>query len=1384
MVIEESKSHINSFVKGMNSDGSYDQLEEGQYVYGQNIRIAKNQPLNGHGDYSSLHEGIVTPVANGVPIHWGAVGDHSNIKNQTILSVKSVDNLVVMVTTKGTDINVYRFYIDEESNFVNSFKLIWRADDVIERNTKQLSTVLYKELDNVIKFYIATGTTPIVCLRVDDDSVDDLYEEDEETHEITYAPIDDLINNRIVPEERIHIDSITSGRLPASQVQYTYRYYNKYGNTTQLAPLTNKIQIIDTSRAKENGNAEGTETSIGLTISIDIDKYRGKFGRLQIYRLQYIKPIEDAEVCLIYDGEVKQDVTGRFILHDVGIDPLQKITMEEFAAMSGLILIPKTIEQNQEYMFCGNVKDDTIIKNASLPADYIRSVQTTKFKRTRANVMLAQNDSITGDIPSAGNILYKDDQALNQFMFLDVPSSSFEKNTTVTEYLEERGVSGDIAKSTYNDIITSSLLRSLRRGETYKYGIVFYDKYGRRTDVLDLGEVQIRELTELRYQTFDFDDQDNLIAHPIGLNILIPQVKFGEDDAKIQDIIGCQIVRRSSSDIYQKTLLQVALARPIQQSVMVVNVDDFSNVTEDTFSKSPFYPTGLLTVNALTINPSAYTDPVIWWYDTHSGQYNDPAVMWAKTKNSQLFQIFSSEIDLRRDDVLSRLNISDSQLKEVQRLKATFARYKGGSKVETYPNDQHYLPQFMTINYESMGGTIRINRFNMDHLSPEEKSQQHWIFDYYTEEKATSTPYKSSKIKNIKDVRIPNWEDSYTNVVRSTDNEIMTAISKYKDYCTTIDKYQFNNWVSFGKYDFNPGRENRPGFSIQWNEIAQMSEMLSRWEDYTYWVQYLNEAERGIVRVRLGWIGAGSSCFLATTEEDLGDFPIRENNGRIYTSICNIEHTPKTSDVESDEFVQYFGFGNYFQLKYDSTKKRLVTKQGKDYLTVFDGDVYITPHEFTTLYKTYNFESADTLQSTQIVNYVPLESKVNTYFDYGMNMMNTSSSNLLYEPGEIDGITSQERPAHQYNMVYSDNDSSNDVFTLITTDPNETKNFKQRAYYSELKENGEFIDNFLIFKPACFIDVDSKYGQITNLLTDKNTLYYWQDHAFGRFSVNERSLVNDQNNNTIMLGQAGILSRYDYISTKYGMRLYDFCGRSVEQGVYWVDINNKAIVAASSNEAINYGERVNVQNIINHRIDGKIAPQVDYDLQNSEVLCKCFGNDQIVFNTKYNAATSIYTREYNSIAYIKNHIYGIKIDSEDINIEKYNYIKQIDTKNLGYLSPLKLEYIVNPVASITKVFDSQQLIPIKRDQFLSPAHILLNTKLSFETDIIEKYFGTSMEPYTDREGNIIYNIPRYNNEPYGNRIRGKWMKVNIENSNPSEYFTISHIITTFRQSFS
>jgi len=77
---------------------------------------------------------------------------------------------------------------------------------------------------------------------------------------------------------------------------------------------------------------------------------------------------------------------------------------------------------------------------------------------------------------------------------------------------------------------------------------------------------------------------------------------------------------------------------------------------------------------------------------------------------------------------------------------------------------------------------------------------------------------------------------------------------------------------------------------------------------------------------------------------------------------------------------------------------------------------------------------------------------------------------------------------------------------------------------------------------------------------------------------------------------------------------------------------------------------------------------------------------------------------------------------------------------------------------------------------------LNNITYSFETDIINK-FEKSPIMNTDREGNISYVIPRYSGD-WGNRVRGKWMRESITNTNPDKYFSISHIITKYRNSYS
>jgi len=134
------------------------------------------------------------------------------------LSVKSIDNLCIIVATnENGDLIVYRAKIDEINNNVNTFELLWKSSTFWkEEPPKQVSTVLYKELENVIKLYIATGTTPIIVLRVDEDGENIIRKG--EPGNYTYTDADYLINNRIVPEKRVCIKNKISGRLKTSQI--------------------------------------------------------------------------------------------------------------------------------------------------------------------------------------------------------------------------------------------------------------------------------------------------------------------------------------------------------------------------------------------------------------------------------------------------------------------------------------------------------------------------------------------------------------------------------------------------------------------------------------------------------------------------------------------------------------------------------------------------------------------------------------------------------------------------------------------------------------------------------------------------------------------------------------------------------------------------------------------------------------------------------------------------------------------------------------------------------------------------------------------------------------------------------------------------------------
>lgn len=1428
MVINERNSQINSFAKGMNSDQTYDQLDNQSYVYAKNIRITKNEDING-SEFAPLHEGIVTPVLKGVNI------EHNKNIAGNIIAVNDIGNIQIIITDDNNTMRVYRYVI--ENNQVADFNQLWYWTPT-EELPKQVSTYIYKELEGVIKLYIVTGIVPIITLRIDGSK--------SYINNNIPADVDYLINNRVTPVDQVFINNKISGSLKTGQIQYTYRFYNKFGNSTHLAPLSSKIQVIDSNRNKEAGNAEDTETSIGFELNISTTEYENHFDRMQIFRLHYIKPNEDAVVSIIYDGKIVSQ------FNDVGGVTLQDLSIKEFATLQGIIIIPKVIEHNQQYMFASNVKDDTLIPNVTADSNQINMVYVPIFMDSTSNkeAPLIGTDSYTGNFFTG---YYDGGYNTNQY--------------AISTYIKDRGINPDIINNTYNDIFTSSLFRSLRRGEIYDYGIVYYDKYGRRSDVVKINTVDTRGANSdlLWYKntpTQEHQDNKNIYTMPIGVEITLPQPKNKDGDI-IDDIIGCQIVRRSSKNIYQKTLLQVALAKPVRQQLLYTQQADRNSegsiITNANVQGqySPYYPTGFLTSNYVRAGSGYYTgvdedeDPLgssapgynDWIYVPidYSQQYppvgekrpftvevypkdNQDKFTAHSKDNRNLFQIFSSEIDYRRDDTMSML--SSESLKVVPMLHKCIGfdnindtMYETNASMKNYYNSKSNLklPGFLLGKSTQYGynfpeqqiklkliGTaddpISINPIYSTFQDSTNKSTDSALFKYYSDQHISNN--SNYAVKNIKDVKIPLWYEGFSNI--NIDGLAIAAngIKQYKQFNTTVGEFQYNNWISSGLYDLRivseESQANVNNVNVQ--QYADSRNTLKMHHLLSYKALFEPDEDKdedagddGIFYpiCAPGFIGPGPSCFLMNI--DLGENP--DFAEPIYkfpyqgfdTVICNIQHNISYTTQEPDEYVQYFGFGNFFKLEKNGNIYKVVHRDNNntrdDKMIVFDGDIYITPQELVTMYKTYDFMSNTTLSSMQVVNYVPMESKVNTYFDYGMNYLNTSSKNLLYEAGSIEGIAGQDRPVHQYNMIYSANDESNDVFNLVTTEDSDINEFKQRTYYSEAKTNGEYLDNFLIFKPDAFIDVDSKYGEITNLLTDKNTLYYWQDKAFGKFSVNERSLINDQNGNTIMLGQAGILSRNDYISTKYGMRDHDFSAIAAENGVFWIDINNKAVVASNNNNVVNYGETANVQNIINRNIS-EDTPHIDYDLQNNELLCKMLNGQQLIFNLKYNIATSVYDRDYDYITYVDNTLFGLHIEEGKLNVERYNYIQYNDERQ--FMTPLQLQFVVNASASTTKVFDSQQIVPVKRpDISTDEIDILSNMNLSFETDILGvNNNGITNKISTDREGNVIYNVPRFGECDYGNRMRGKWMKVDIDKQDPNKYFTISHAITKFRQSYS
>jgi hypothetical protein len=128
----------------------------------------------------------------------------------------------------------------------------------------------------------------------------------------------------------------------------------------------------------------------------------------------------------------------------------------------------------------------------------------------------------------------------------------------------------------------------------------------------------------------------------------------------------------------------------------------------------------------------------------------------AYTDNRRLYQIFSSEIDYRRDDVFSRLSQSGIQLDELSVAQGSCKKYKNQNAIEG--NNSLYTSINPTL--------VSIDRYQQEKLSTDNKQAYSWVYNFYN---GTTIEHQDIEINSIKDVKIPNWEDGFSNILKDGD---------------------------------------------------------------------------------------------------------------------------------------------------------------------------------------------------------------------------------------------------------------------------------------------------------------------------------------------------------------------------------------------------------------------------------------------------------------------------------------------------------------------------------------------------------------------------------------------------------------------------------------
>ena len=230
--------------------------------------------------------------------------------------------------------------------------------------------------------------------------------------------------------------------------------------------------------------------------------------------------------------------------------------------------------------------------------------------------------------------------------------SSSSSNTFKKYYIDSNGMFVDAGKikdsglyigASYNDPIVASNLKSLRRGELYRYGIIFTDSLGNKSNVKWITDIRVPGLYKNGFNTFEAGG----IGTELGINVL--GVEFRLHDLDKYDIAQYEIVRcnRTINDI--SIVSQGVVSRPVKR---------FSFKNDKNY---PYTPNFILSTNKFITSVELNSNPLNDVRETNGNRQLGTNIF-----NDQLYQFLSPEFSFTPTtvtDIIKSTNVNINTLK-------------------------------------------------------------------------------------------------------------------------------------------------------------------------------------------------------------------------------------------------------------------------------------------------------------------------------------------------------------------------------------------------------------------------------------------------------------------------------------------------------------------------------------------------------------------------------------------------------------------------------------------------------------------------------------------------------------------------------------------------